>query len=140
MSPAQPSCVDREEFLDSWGRTLVFMEDLHRSVSCVLELGHGDRLSSLLRGAVASPWRDAAQAALSGDPVRDAEILAEIGAHTYEAAARLRAGKQLVEQGRNAEADDQLQRALAFYRSVGATRYIREGEGLAAVQVQSESA
>ena len=27
-----------------------------------------------------------------------------------------------------------------FYRSVGATRYIREGEALAAVQAQSESA
>jgi tetratricopeptide (TPR) repeat protein len=128
------------EFLDSWRRTLVFIEYLHHSISCVLELGHGDRLSSLLRGAVASPWRDAAEAALSGDPVRDAEILAGAGAHTYEAAARLRAGKQLVEQGRRAEADDQLRRSLAFYRSVGATRYIREGEALLAVHAQSESA
>jgi len=33
-----------------------------------------------------------------------------------------------------------LQRALAFHRSVGATRYIREGEALLAVQAQSESA
>ena len=118
------------EFLDAWPRTLVFMEYLHHSISCVLELGHGDRLSSLLRRAVASPWRDAAQTALAGDLVRDAEILAGIGARTYEAAARLRAGKQLVEQGRRAEADDQLQRALAFYRSVRATRYIRQAEAL----------
>jgi hypothetical protein len=28
------------------------------------------------------------------------------------------------------KADEQLQPALAFYRSVGATRYIREGEAL----------
>jgi class 3 adenylate cyclase/tetratricopeptide (TPR) repeat protein len=118
------------EFLDSWPRTLVIMEYLHHSISCVFELGHGDRLSSLLRGAVASPWRDAAEAALAGDPVRDAEILAGIGARTYEAAARLRAAKQLVEQGRRAEADDQLLRALAFYRSVGATRYVRQAEAL----------
>jgi len=128
------------EFLDSWGRRVVFMEYVHHSISCVLELGHGDRLSSLLQGAVASPWRDAAEAALRGQPVRDAEILAGIGARTYEAAARLRAAKLLVEQDRRAEADDQLQRALAFHRSVGATRYIREGEALLAVQAQSESA
>jgi hypothetical protein len=33
-------------------------------------------------------------------------------------------------QGRRAEADEQLQQALAFYRSVGATRYVRECEAL----------
>jgi hypothetical protein len=33
---------------------------------------------------------------------------------------------------RRAEADAELQRALAFYRSVGATRHIREAEGLLA--------
>ena len=35
-------------------------------------------------------------------------------------------------QGRRAEADEQLQQALAFYRSVGATRYVRECEALLA--------
>ena len=38
----------------------------------------------------------------------------------------------LIDDGRRAEADEQLQRALTFYRSVGATRYIREGEALLA--------
>jgi len=38
----------------------------------------------------------------------------------------------LVEEGRRAEADEHLRRALAFYRSVRATRYIREGETLLA--------
>jgi hypothetical protein len=32
--------------------------------------------------------------------------------------------------GRRAEADTQLQQALGFYSSVGATRYIREAEAL----------
>ncbi len=45
---------------------------------------------------------------------------------------RLRAAERLVADGRRAEADVQLQKALAFYRSVGATRYIREGEALLA--------
>jgi hypothetical protein len=38
-----------------------------------------------------------------------------------------------VAEGRRAEADAQLEQALAFYRSVGATRYIREAEALLAV-------
>ncbi len=35
--------------------------------------------------------------------------------------------------GRRAEADEQLQQALDFYRSVGATQYVRECEALLAV-------
>ena len=33
---------------------------------------------------------------------------------------------------RRAEADEQLRPALAFYRGLGATRYVREGEALLA--------
>ena len=45
---------------------------------------------------------------------------------------RLCAAEQLVSEGRRAEADEQLRPALAFYRSVGAKRYVREGEALLA--------
>jgi hypothetical protein len=38
----------------------------------------------------------------------------------------------LVDAGRRAEADVQLGRALAFYRGVGARRYVLEGETLLA--------
>ena len=51
---------------------------------------------------------------------------------TQEAWFRLRSAEQLVHEGRGAEADEQLRPALAFYRSVGATRWIREGEALLA--------
>src|SRR5439155_11451121 len=57
---------------------------------------------------------------------------AEIGAVTQEAWFRLRSAEQLVHKGRRAEADEQLRPAPAFYRSVGATRWIREGEALLA--------
>ena len=40
--------------------------------------------------------------------------------------------EELIQQDRRAQADVELRRALAFYRSVGATRYIREGELLLA--------
>jgi hypothetical protein len=68
----------------------------------------------------------------SGDPVTAAEVCAEMGLPTEEAQARLAAARLLVAQGRRAEADEQLGRALAFYRSVGASRYVREGESLLA--------
>ena len=48
------------------------------------------------------------------------------------ARAHLRAAEQFVGEGRRAEADMHLDKALAFYRSVGATRYVREAEGLLA--------
>ena len=37
---------------------------------------------------------------------------------------------QLVAAGRRPEADEQLQRALSFYRGVDAGRYVRQGETL----------
>ena len=50
-----------------------------------------------------------------------ADVFAEMGDVADEAYARLRSGN-----------DDQVRRSLAFYRSVGATRYIEEGEALLA--------
>jgi hypothetical protein len=77
-------------------------------------------------------WRDAAVAISHGDLLGAAGILHATGAAAFEAHARLRAAARLTSEGRHAEAEQQLQRALAFYRSVGATRYIREGEALLA--------
>ena len=67
-----------------------------------------------------------------GDFAAAATSYANLGLQTYEARARLRVASDLVAAGRRPEADAQLARALAFYRSVGATRYIREGEALLA--------
>ena len=63
---------------------------------------------------------------------RYGEILAQMDAPAFEAFYRLRAAEAFVGEGRRAEADEQLRRALAFYRGVGATRYVREGEALLA--------
>jgi tetratricopeptide (TPR) repeat protein len=79
-----------------------------------------------------TPWIRAGKAVLAGDLAGAADLLGEIGARSQEAFLRLRAAEQLVEAGRRVEADEQLNRALAFYRSVGATRHVREGEALLA--------
>jgi tetratricopeptide (TPR) repeat protein len=93
-------------------------------------LGYGSRLADALEPWRMIPWVSAALAFARGDPVAAAEICAEIGAGTQEAYARLSAARLFVDRGRRAEADVQLERALAFYRSVGATRYVRQAESL----------
>jgi tetratricopeptide (TPR) repeat protein len=79
-----------------------------------------------------SPWLRAALAVTSRDFRAAADLFAGMGIAAHEAFFRLRAAEQFVEEGRRAEADEQLRPALAFYRSVGATRYVREGETLLA--------
>jgi tetratricopeptide (TPR) repeat protein len=78
------------------------------------------------------PWRSVVNALVQGDLVGVADQLGDLGLRPDEAHTRLRAARELVSAGRRAEADEQLRRALAFYRMVGATRYVREGEALLA--------
>ena len=68
------------------------------------------------------PWAAAGAAYARGDHVAAAEQCAAIGAVAQEAHSRLAA----------ARAGDlaQLEPALEFYRSVGATWYLRQGESL----------
>jgi class 3 adenylate cyclase/tetratricopeptide (TPR) repeat protein len=96
------------------------------------DLGLQNDYTELLAAAKPTPWVRASAAICAGEFQRAAEVLEEIGYRTGEAYARLRTAKQLIEQGRRAEADAELNRALAFYREVGATRYVREGEALLA--------
>jgi tetratricopeptide (TPR) repeat protein len=84
------------------------------------------------RESFVSPWLRATAAVLAGDFRAAADTFAEMGSPAPEAFFRLRAAERLVGEGRRAEADEQLRPALAFYRGVGATRYVREGEALLA--------
>jgi class 3 adenylate cyclase/predicted ATPase len=117
------------EHLQTPGSGLVVAVALHTLAWTLFKLG---RSSDLLTRTFESdtPWARAARAFVSGDLEGAAGIYAAIGAVTDEACDRLLLAESLIGQGRRAEADVQLQRALAFYRSVGATRYIRQGEAL----------
>jgi tetratricopeptide (TPR) repeat protein len=94
------------------------------------ELGYATELAELLEDVAQTRWITAMRALLRNDFVEAADTLGEIGSADLEALARLRAAKRLVADGCHAEADEQLQLALAFWRSVRATRYIREAEAL----------
>jgi hypothetical protein len=57
---------------------------------------------------------------------------AKAGSPTWEAHLRLRAAEDLFEVGRETDGGAELEQALAFYRSVGATFYVQRGEKLLA--------
>jgi tetratricopeptide (TPR) repeat protein len=66
---------------------------------------------------------------------RFAEAAAEYAAANillFEAEARLRLAEQLVTEGRRAESEAELAKALAFYRPAGATLFLERCEGLLA--------
>ena len=88
----------------------------------LVPLGRGAELEEGLgRVKARSQWAEAARAYVSGELAASADILAEIGSKPDEAYARLRSGN-----------DADVRRALEFYRSVGATRYLDEGESMLA--------
>jgi hypothetical protein len=66
-----------------------------------------------------------------------ADAWARVAPHG-EAVARLHAARVLVANGRRAEADVQLQRGLAFFRAVGATKVVRDAESLSAAAAAAE--
>jgi tetratricopeptide (TPR) repeat protein len=75
-----------------------------------------------------SLWLKAGREILDGQFEAAAATFDEIGSVPDEADARLRAGQALLVEGRRAEAGDQFERALVFYRAVGATRYASQCE------------
>jgi class 3 adenylate cyclase/tetratricopeptide (TPR) repeat protein len=91
-----------------------------------------DRLERL---SAISVWAAPAIAYLNGDFVEAAERYDAAGIPVYAARARLAAGRALAAAGRQADADEQLEAALAFFRPVGATRYLRQAEALHAASL-----
>jgi hypothetical protein len=97
------------------------------------QLGTGAELAALIdRSPVKTPWRNAAAAYVAGGFQAAAAEYSAIGALPEEADARLRAAEALIREGRRTEADAELKLSLAFWRSVGATAYVREGDALMA--------
>jgi class 3 adenylate cyclase len=83
------------------------------------ELGRGEELHSAMQGLAQTRWSAAAELVLEGDFAAAADAYREIGTQPSEAYARLLAGD-----------DANVRRALEFYRSVGATFYIKRAEAL----------
>jgi hypothetical protein len=69
---------------------------------------------------------------LAGKFEEVAEMSATVGVKHFENRARVRAARAMLKEQRPADAEAQLQQALGWFRSVSATRYIREAEQLLA--------
>jgi class 3 adenylate cyclase/tetratricopeptide (TPR) repeat protein len=90
------------------------------------DLGRAPKIPEI-RGGV---WGAAGESIARGELVAAAELLGETDLHTEEAYARLRAAEALAAEGRDAEAAVHRDQALAFYRSVGAARYLQRAEAM----------
>jgi class 3 adenylate cyclase/tetratricopeptide (TPR) repeat protein len=98
------------------------------------ELDIVDEVRSIIgRVRIPSRWLAAASLILDGRLTQAADLLAEIGDLQYEARVRMLASRRLRDAGKHVEADEQLERARAFWRSVGATRYLAVAEGVRSV-------
>ena len=79
-----------------------------------------------------SPLGHAVSALYEHDLLAAADAVAAMGKLTHEAYLRLRAGERLLAEGDGGHGKEQLERALAFYRGVRATRFVAEAEALLA--------
>jgi class 3 adenylate cyclase len=113
---------------DPPARVLV-AQSLHTLAWTLTRLGRGQELVEVLPSNEV-PWVSAARAFASGDLRHAADLCQAMGARTEEARDRLWLAGSLIGLHRRGEADVELHRALDFYDSVGATRYIREAEAL----------
>ncbi|MBA2240189.1 MAG: hypothetical protein H0W09_02925, partial [Solirubrobacterales bacterium] len=95
-------------------------------------LGFRDEVRAAIAERPENRWTQVARLLLDGQLEDAADLLEQIGDRSSAADVGLQAAKALVAQGRRVEAGAQLAKALAFYRSVGAKRYIREAEELLA--------
>jgi tetratricopeptide (TPR) repeat protein len=104
----------------------------------LVELGRGAALTEASARAPATRWLEAAAAYVDSAPRRAADLLAEVGALPEEAYARVRAADAALSEGRRSDAEDELARAVEFYRRVGAVAYCGDAEArLVADQVGS---
>jgi hypothetical protein len=109
--------------LDAWVVDLWF---------AVRGTGNEARLQQGIDSMQSTSWLEAVASLIRRDFDAAAERLDHMGAASAAALARLWGAEWLVEQGRRPEANVQLERSLAFWRPVGATRYLRRSESLLA--------
>ena len=103
------------------------------------QMGLRDEYLAIVQQAPEGPWKDLTVAGAKGDLRSAGDLYATFGASSLEALARLFGGEELIEAGRRAEGEAELEKALEFYRSVGATFFVQRGEALLA-DAQSASA
>jgi class 3 adenylate cyclase/tetratricopeptide (TPR) repeat protein len=96
----------------------------------LVAMGQARDIERLAHRMAATPWRDVLELVAGGRFTDAADRFEELGNLPTAAYVRRRAAEGLLAEGRLAEARDLLNRSLAFWRSVRATRFIVEAESL----------
>jgi tetratricopeptide (TPR) repeat protein len=104
-----------------------------------VDLGTTSVVREALLEQPSSTGRQAMLALLEGDFAEAAAQYDNAHILLFAAETRLRLAEQLVAEGRRAEADGEIAKALAFYRPIGATLFVDRGERLLA-EAQRDSA
>src|SRR5262249_8159071 len=122
------------ELLDEWRRTRSGYNEqwVIDAWFAAWRTGNEERLQSGIDALHMTPWMEAAASLIRRDFDDAATRLETIGAVSIAAHAHLWAAEWLDEHGRRPEANSHLDRSLAFWRSVGATRYAQRSESLLA--------
>jgi class 3 adenylate cyclase/tetratricopeptide (TPR) repeat protein len=122
------------ELLDEWiaTRSTYVDEWIVEAAYTAPRTGQEARLRAAIDLFPRTPWLHAAGLLIGGEFDAAALALEDMGALSVAALARLWGAERLVEQGRRAEAASLLEPSLAFWRTVGATRYLRQTESLLA--------
>jgi len=112
-----------EQLLEEWRGTSTYTAGdwIAPLASTLALLGRGQTFLDVARSQVHTRWLDAAELVASGNLSPAADVYAEMGTLADEADARLRSGRE-----------SEVGRALEFFRSVRAVRYVQEGEALLA--------
>src|SRR5579884_14313 len=94
-------------------------------------LGRAGELRDVVATAqLETRWADALRHVAAGELAAAADALHDVGDLPHEAKARLLSAEELAASGRGREAAEELERALAFYRSVGATFFVARAEAV----------
>jgi class 3 adenylate cyclase/tetratricopeptide (TPR) repeat protein len=148
VAPSLNTASQVYELLGDHDRAVVLIDrllDLLRTTTARSPAIRGENAVAFYRAGSADKWLElarlkfaetgrvwAATLVCSGKAADAAEIYAQIGGAGEEAAVRLLGAEQLIAAGRRAEADVQLQKALAFYSRAGAPRIVAQAEALLA--------
>jgi class 3 adenylate cyclase len=119
-----------DELLDELPGTSMLGEKAADFICAAEILGREDWARSLLNEAAVTGRTVARAEIVAADWTGAAAAFDAIHANRAAALMRLRAARAFLDDGDKPAAADQLARALAFFRSVGATRFIRETEQL----------
>jgi tetratricopeptide (TPR) repeat protein len=131
--------AEAESALDEVTETIVASESAGDAqqwhIDLVLLLVAADRFEdaiAIVERLAAGVWRDACTAVLEERHADAVDIVERTGEQPLQAQLRRRAAAILVAQGRLAEAQEQLDRARAFWQSVGATAFLRKADQILA--------